>query len=395
MSPPTTDSSVIQPRWLSTLPVRLALCSLVYDWRRFSPAVVAVGFSGLLVLLQGAIILGIFSLSSLYVTRSTADLWVGYPGVQSLDLGRPISGTTELFLRMNPAVTRVEPVIWGSGEWRTAKHGMVNVYIVGVATRAGSMALQSILTPEQRDQLLTPGAVLVDVADAHKLGALVGDTAEINGHAVRIVGMTRGLRGLGGVNVITSLANAQRVDPTLRPGASVAYFLARLAHPEQAGSIVNTLNQLGAKRGFEAQTTMEFANRTTHYWLAESGAGVAFVFGSVVSVLIAIVITSQTLLAAVSGSIKEYAALRALGFSMPALRAIVLAQSFWVGAVGVVVASICTLLLAVIARAAAVPLALSGGMFGLCAAIVLMVAIVSGLVALRRVAQADPAVLLL
>lgn len=68
----------------------LALKTLLYEWCRFAPATVAVAFSGLLVLLQAAIILGIFSLSSQYVTRSGADLWIGYPGVQSLDLGRPI-----------------------------------------------------------------------------------------------------------------------------------------------------------------------------------------------------------------------------------------------------------------------------------------------------------------
>ena len=76
----------------------LPLKTLIYDWRRFLPAIVAVAFSGLLVLLQAAVILGIFSLSSLYVTRSSADLWVGFPGVQSLDLGRPVTAKAELFV---------------------------------------------------------------------------------------------------------------------------------------------------------------------------------------------------------------------------------------------------------------------------------------------------------
>ena len=84
----------------------LALTSLIHDWRRFSPAVVAVAFSGLLVLLQAALILGIFSLSSLYVTKSSADVWIGYPGVQSVDLGRPISEQAELSAWMQPGVKR-------------------------------------------------------------------------------------------------------------------------------------------------------------------------------------------------------------------------------------------------------------------------------------------------
>lgn len=375
--------------------MRLALASLTYDWRRFAPAIVAVGFSGLLVLLQGAIILGIFSLSSLYVTRSTADIWVGFPGVQSLDLGRPISGTAELFVRMHPRVTQVEPFVWGSGEWRTARQGIVNVFIVGVATQPGAMALEDALAPDIRNELNSPDAVLVDDADARKLAVRVGDSAEINGRRVQVVGMTHGLRGLGGVNVITSLPTARRLDPAAGPADSVAYFLARLTDPKRAASVVSDLNRTGAGRGFEALTADGFARRTTLYWLAESGAGVAFVFGSVVSILVAVVITSQTLLAAVSGSIKEYAALRALGFSMPALRTIVVAQSFWVGALGVILAGACAVVLAVVARFKSVPLVLSGGMLGACAIIILVVALGSGLIAIRRVAQADPAVLLL
>src|ERR1700754_1610715 len=103
----------------------LSLKTLLYEWRRFAPAMVAVAFSGLLVLLQAAIILGIFSLSSLYVTRSSADLWIGYPGVQSIDLGHPMSPRGELFAWMNPHVKQVEPFLWGSGEWRTAQRGVV------------------------------------------------------------------------------------------------------------------------------------------------------------------------------------------------------------------------------------------------------------------------------
>jgi putative ABC transport system permease protein len=373
----------------------LALKSLTYDWRRFLPAVVAVGFSGLLVLLQAAIILGIFSLSSIYVTRSSADLWVGYPGVQSIDLGRPIAAQAELFLRMDPRVDQVEPFLWGSGQWRTPHRGMVNVYIVGVDAQPGAMALADALTPELRAQLMAPNTVLVDRADLAKLEIAVGDTAEINGRQVQVIGLTDGMRGLGGVNVIASIATTRRLDPAAGPGDDVAYYLARTRTPAEAAAAAADLRQTGARRGFEALTAGDFANRTTRYWLMESGAGVAFIFGAVVAILVAVIITSQTLLAAVSASIKEYAALRALGFSMPSLRAIVLAQSFWVGAVGVAAAGVLTVALAGVAHLQGVPIVLSAPMMIVAGGLILVVALLSGLVALRRVAQADPVMLLL
>lgn len=373
----------------------LALKTLLYEWRRFAPAMVAVAFSGLLVLLQAGVILGIFSLSSQYVTRSGADLWIGYPGVQSLDLGRPLSGPAEAFTWMNPHVRRLEPFLWGSGDWRTASRGMVNVYIVGIDPRSDGMALSDALTPAQRAALAGPDAVLVDGADLYKLQVAAGGTAEINGRFVRVVGVTKGLRALGGVNVIASLATTRRLDPAAGPNGRVAYLLAKLDDPALGPAVAADLNAAGAARGFEALTGPAFARRTILYWLVESGAGVAFIFGSVVAILVAAIITSQTLSAAVAGSIKEYAALRALGFTMRALRRIVVVQSAWVGAAGLGVAGLLTLLLALVARAGAIPMVLTLPMVAASAVLVMITALGSGALALRRVAQADPTVLLL
>ena len=373
----------------------LALKTLIYDWRRFTPAVVAVAFSGLLVLMQAAIILGIFSLSSLYVTRSDADLWIGFPGVQSIDLGRPIPPRAELFVWMDPRVRRVEPFLWGSGEWRTPSKGIVNVYIVGVDTSAGAMALSDALTPELRAAIGAPASVLVDEADLRKLQVAVGGLAQINGRRVRVAGVTRGLRGLGGVNVIASLATTRQLDPTAGPDGKVAYLLARLDDPDHADAVAARLRAGPGGDAMEALTSEAFARRTTRYWLVESGAGVAFVFGSVVAILVSVIITSQTLAAAVAGSLKEYAALRALGFPMSKLRRIVLAQSAWVGVAGLAAAAVLTALLVVAAQAGAVPAVFSAAMMALAAGLVMVTALGSGLFALRRVGQADPAVLLL
>ncbi|WP_312688877.1 ABC transporter permease [Brevundimonas nasdae] len=373
----------------------LALKSLIHDWRRFSPAVVAVAFSGLLVLLQAALILGIFSLSSLYVTKSSADVWIGYPGVQSVDLGRPISEQAELSAWRQAGVKQVEPLLWGSGQWRTETQGAVNVYIVGVALDAQALALAGTLGAEERSRLAEPDTVLIDAADMNKLDVAPGDTAEINGRRVRIVGFTNGLRGLGGVNVIASVATTRVLDPAAAPKGRVGYVLARFDTPENVAAATKALNLVGKRAGFEAMQADAFADRSTLYWLAESGAGIAFIFGSIVAVAVAVIITSQTLTAAVVGSIREYAALRALGFSMGSLRAIVLEQSAWVGVAGLAAAGVMTLLLAAVARTQGVPIVLSLPMMAGAGILIILVALGSGAWALRRVGKADPASLLL
>ena len=65
------------------------------------------------------------------------------------------------------------------------------------------------------------------------------------------------------------------------------------------------------------------------------------------------------------------------------------------GLAGLTLSSLLTLLLAAVARAAAVPIVLSAPMMAAAGVLVIVTALGSGVYALRRVGQADPATLLL
>ena len=80
---------------------------------------------------------------------------------------------------------------------------------------------------------------------------------------------------------------------------------------------------------------------------------------------------------------------------MGTLRRIVVAQSAWVGGAGLAVGGALTLFLALAAAAGGIPVVLTPTMVAIAAALVMLTALGSGALALRRVAQADPAVLLL
>ncbi|HZX72380.1 MAG TPA: ABC transporter permease, partial [Rhodanobacter sp.] len=113
--------------------VALARKTLIHEWRRFLPAMLAVGFAGLLQLLQIALVLGIFGSTSLYITGSSADVWVGYPGTQNVGSGRSIDADVESRILMDPAVMRVEPYIWVDGDWRGPREtGGVSVFVSGI-----------------------------------------------------------------------------------------------------------------------------------------------------------------------------------------------------------------------------------------------------------------------
>ena len=375
--------------------VALARKTLIYEWRRFLPAIIAVAFAGLLQLIQAALVLGIFSSASVYITGSSGDLWIGYPGTQSVNLGRPINAGVASRLLIDPQVSRVETFLWVDADWRgTGDTGGISVFVSGIDPSAQAMLFSHNLSISLRARLREPDAVIVDRADLDSLGVGVGDSATINGRRVHVVGVSNGLRALGGVNIIASIDTARHLDPTLASGGSVTYLVAKLNDPRQAGAVAARLNGSQAFGSYAVWTADEFARRSQMYWLLDTGAGAGVLFLAGIVFLAGAVVTSQTLMAAVLGSAREYATLNALGVGVGALRRVVMEQAFWVGALGVLGSSVISALLLTLARENGVPVKLDLGVTAVCLALVMSLAVVSGLSAMRSVRRADPGSLL-
>lgn len=379
--------------------IALARKTLVHEWRRFVPSVFAVGFAGVLLVMQAALVLGIFSTAAIYVNASSARLWVGYPGTQSVNYGRTIGADVEMRLRMEPEITAVEPYIWVDGDWRASSAaaqamGGVSVYLSGVSTADDAMLFDKVLKPWQRQLLREPGAVIVDRADLKALAALQGDKAWINNHPVRIVAAVTGLRGLGGVNVIASLDSAREIG-AISASQGSTYLVARTRSGVNNDQLARRLNTNTDSFGpHEVWTAKAFAHRSQLYWMFDTGAGAGVLFMALVVCLVGAVVTSQSLRTVVAGSAREYAVLNALGVSRAALGRVVVEQAFWIGAFGMLLAALASGALFYIARAYRVPVALNGQAMLACVALVTVLALFSGLGAIRGLLRADPATLL-
>src|SRR3984957_8103784 len=94
-----------------------ALATLWYERQRFLPGVLAVGFSALLMALQCGLLLGLFSITSMPIDHSRADIWMGTPGVLSVDLGRPIPMNFLSRLAAFPEVEKCEVYVQGFSYW--------------------------------------------------------------------------------------------------------------------------------------------------------------------------------------------------------------------------------------------------------------------------------------
>lgn len=373
----------------------LARKTLIYEWRKFLPAALAVAFSGLLLLMMTALMLGIFSSAGVYVSRSNGDLWAGYPGTQSVELGRPIPRDTEMWLRMDPAVAQVEAFQWLDGDWRgPIERGGVSVFVSGITPDPAGMMFAHVLAARDRALLVEPGSVIVDAADLDKLGLGIGDTATLNGRHVKIIAAVAGLRALGGVNIVTSLATAHWLNSDAADRDKVAYYIVRLQPGANVDVVRDRLAALGAAHHFAVWTSERFAYNAATYWMFETGAGLGFLFLAVIVLVVGVVITSQTLFGAVASSVREYAMLNALGAGLGALRRVILEQAFWVGMVGVVIGSALSIAIMLLAAGQDVPIVFNTLAAVSCAVLVMSIALISGLLAAGVINHLEPANLL-
>jgi putative ABC transport system permease protein len=353
--------------------------------------VLAVAFSALLIALQVGLLLGLFSITSMPIDHTDADIWMGAPGVLSVDLGRPIRESSLAKLAIQPEVARCEIYQQGFAYWSKKDGGTELCMVIGSRLADGSLGVVDRLDAELRRRLTEPGAIVIDESDRERLGVRgIGDVAEITGARSRVVGFTRGLKSLAGPYVFCSINTARRL---LRlPPDQTMYVLARCHNKADAQKVVNRMRVLYPN--LDTCTSDEFSLRTRMHWLTKTKGGIALGYAALLGLLVGAVVTSQTLYAATAASMREYAVLRALGIPRWRMALLVMAQSFWVGIFGVCLALPGVHALAYVADQLTVQVLLKWWVQVGAAAVTLIMALGSGLFALRSLRQVEPATLL-
>jgi putative ABC transport system permease protein len=367
-----------------------ALQTLWYERHRFVPGILAVAFSCLLIALQCGLLLGLFSITSIPIDMSRADIWVTHPKVPAVDLGRPIPEAWMSYVEV-PGVERVEPFMEGFGYWDKPTGGTELVLIIGSRLEPNSMGSIRQLTAELRALLSEVGAIVVDSGEFGRLGVTkVGDVAEVHGKRVRIVGTVQGLRSLAGPYVFCSIETAKSL---LRPPPDqVTFLLARCTSKADAPRVVQELKRYDQK--INAFTAEDFSFGSRWHWLTKTKAGIALGFAALLGLLVGAVVTSQTLYAATAASLKEYAVLQAMGIPRWRMYWSVIMQSFWVGLAGIGVAIPAILAVASIGSDLGAKVILPWWLWLGSVAITMIMALVSGLFALRGLRTVEPVTLL-
>jgi putative ABC transport system permease protein len=371
-----------------------SLTTIWFERNRFLPAIFAVAFSAVLIAVQGGLVIGLLAMMSVPIDKSTADIWVGFPDVKSVDIGRPIPDRWKTRLVEQPEVDRAEHAMVGFSLWTRVAESKSPAApevctIVGSELKPDSLAaVEGIRNqPDVLAKLHEPFTVAVDESELGRLNISgIGDDADVLGKRVKVVGLVRGYKSLGGPYVFCSNANA-RVLLKYFPGEA-SYIVGKCKSSLEARQVVERMRGYKQMSAFTAE---DFSWRSRMHWLTTTKAGLAMGFTGLLGLLVGAVVTSQTLYAATAASLREYSTLRAMGIPRWRLQLSVLEQSFWIGLFGILVAVPITLILSQAAASIGTQVLLHPYVISLAVFVTMVMALASGLAALRSFQNVDPA----
>jgi putative ABC transport system permease protein len=401
----------------------LALATLLYEWRRYMAAVVALAFSGLLVLAQVGMFVGIGKGFTAQIDRARADIMVLGPGAKAL-FGGP-SGLPRRMIPLvysHPEVTQVAPLDGSGGRFQNilspeeqakieartkaaAKSGKGAKGKGGEANRKTEFVNVTVIDPipgyvtvptdynqSMIEALRRPYAVAVDQTALKRLGVKKGDKALYNGKTITIAVVTTGYPNIIQPTLVMS-RDTLRMLGEADTGQRVGPLMVEIRDPARAEIVAAQLNKKGDGK-FRAWTRQELADANSGAMLDDQIIGIMLGFSAFLGLLIGVAITWQTLRGAIMANIKEFASLRALGVSMGDLRNVVMELSFWVGIVGVLAAGLLTWLVTLLASAGGVPMSFPPMLVGIVAVFLIIIAMLSGFLSLGILKNSQPADLL-
>jgi len=384
---------LIPSSWLA---LRLAWRQLRSDKARLASAIAGVLFACVLVFMQLGFRGALFESATNLIGSMRGDLFLLHPLTVASFRPEPLPRVRAQQALALPEVERAVPVYLAQATWRNPETGARRtIQLIGVDTSAGVMDFQG-LAPLV-DALKRPDTVAFDIRSRPEFGPvqrMLGEgplAVEIGNRRMDVVGLLEIGPSFGADgNVVLSEVNFRRVvkerPPTsvdlvairLQPGADLATAQARLREVLPPDVMVLTQPELRAHE--------------RRYWEEATPIGFIFAFGSLMGLVVGMVIVYQILFSDIAGHLKEYATLKAMGYSGFYLARVVLGAALILAVAGFVPGLLLSFLLYdVVGGATFLPLRLDFPLGASVFAMIFTMCAIAGLLAVRKLRDANPA----
>ena len=377
--------------------IPLAWLLLARQPARLAIALAGIAFAGILMFMQLGFRDGLFDASVTIHKLFDADLVLMSPRTMS-SIGMAGFPRRRLVQALaDPAVKGTTPVHWNLLLWRNPQTRMTRSILTLGFEPNDPLFIDPGLQAKAH-ALNQKGRVLFDELSRREFGPIAewlraGRTVEteVAGKRVRVAGLvTLGPSFGADGNMLTSRETFLRLMPGTPPG-SIELGLIRLQPGSDPAVVAQRLRQLlpndvavYSKKGFE-----EFEK---NYWRSSTAIGFIFTLGAAMGFVVGCVIVYQILYSDVSDHLPEYATLMAMGYRLVGLLGVVAREGLLLAVLGYVPAWLAGQgFYALIRSGTKLPVAMDPQRALIVFTMILVMCMVSAAMAMRKLADADPA----
>ena len=364
---------------------------------RLLVALAGISFAGILMFMQLGFRDGLFDASVTVHRLFDADLVLISPRSASSVRMAGFPRRRLIQTLADPSVEGVTPVHWGLMLWRNPETRR-NRAILALGFNPDDPFFLDPGLADQTGVLKQKGRILFDrlsrpefgpIADWYNEGKVV--ETEISGNRVRVEGLVSLGTSFGADgNLLTSTETFLDLMPQKSPGG-IEVGLIRLKPGTNPDLAVERLQQR-LPGDVTVLTKQGFIDFEQNYWKSSTSIGFIFTLGAAMGFVVGCVIVYQVLYTDVSDHLPEYATLMAMGYRISHLLGVVMREGFYLAALGYVPAYLAGQGLYWFVRDAT---KLPGGMDPARAipvlVMILVMCMLSSLLAMRRLIDADPA----
>jgi putative ABC transport system permease protein len=380
------------------LPLRLAWRQLRHEKARLLSAIAGVLFACVLVFMQLGFRSALFDSATALLSAMQAELFLMHPLTTASFRPEPIPRARAHQALALPEVAQSVPVYMAQASWRNPVDGSRRaIQLIGFDVEARAMQFTGL--DALTDALKRTDAVAFDMRSRPEFGA-VGELMQEAGGTLRVQVANRLVDVIGLVeigpsfgadgNLVVSEVNFRRLVPERLPSNTdlVAIRLAPAADVAAAQERLRTI----LPPDVIVLTQAELVAWERRYWEEATPIGFIFGFGSVMGLIVGMVIVYQILFSDIANHLREYATLKAIGYSNWRLSRVVLSAALLLAILGFIPGALLSAYLyGVIGGATFLPLAMDAErLVGVFLMIFAMCA-VAGLLAMRKLRDADPA----
>lgn len=364
---------------------------------RLIVAVAGIGFADLLMFAQLGIQAALFDSNTMLNRGMYADIIIRSAQYRDLNLADTLPRRRLYQIKDVPGVQSAEPLYVSTIVWKNPQtRRRTQLTLVGQSLDRPVFVFDDL--NQNLDLLKSADTFLFDRSSRGEYADVVAKVAagqstktEIDRRTITVTGLfSLGASFATDGTLVTSPENFLRFFPERSPG-QITLGLIKLNPGVDPESVLAEIKAILPPDTI-ASTKQQYVDYEQAYWQQTTPIGIVFTFGTVMAFVVGTVIVFQILSTDVNEHMSEYATFKAMGYRDRYLLLIVLEQSLILASLGFIPGLALALgQYTVIRNAAALPITMTAGRLVLVFSLTVVMCMISGVIATRRLQAADPA----